>query len=88
MYDATVKQLAIQLNFELQLYNYSVTESKLQNHEKSLMFKYGRMQKKIPSWLMCGSRGTCLGYTLLGVQITAGLGYFSAFKTSCLVCVQ
>ena len=24
------------------------------------MFKYGRMQKKIPHWLVCGSCGTCL----------------------------
>ena len=57
-------------------------------HKKSLMFKYGRMQKKIPSRLMCGSRGLCLDYMLPGVQVTAGLGYFSVFKSSCLVCVQ
>ena len=38
----------------------SVTESKLQNHEKSLVLKYGRMQRKIPSQLVCGFRGTCL----------------------------
>ena len=25
-------------------------------HEKSLMFKYGRTQSRIPSWLVCGSR--------------------------------
>ena len=40
------------------------------------MFKYGRMQKKVPSWLVCGSRGTCLGGTLLGVHVTTGLGFF------------
>ena len=47
---------------------------------KSLMFKYGRMQKETPSWLVCGSRAlvTCLHCTLPGVQVTAGLG-FSAF---------
>ena len=31
----------------------------LLNHEKSLMFKYGRTQRKIPSRLVCGSHGTC-----------------------------
>ena len=37
------------------------------NQEKSLMFKYSRMQRKIPSWLVCGSHGTCLDSPLLGV---------------------
>ena len=45
------------------------------------MFKYGRMQRKIPSQLVCGSCGTCLDSTLLGVQVTTGLGFFSAFKS-------
>ena len=40
------------------------------------MFKYGRMQKKIPSKLVCASRGACLDSMLLGVQVTTGLGFF------------
>ena len=39
-------------------------------------FKYGRMQKKISPWLVCGSPGTCLDCMLPGVQVTAGLGCF------------
>ena len=45
-------------------------------HEKSLMIKYSRMQKEIPSRLVFGSHGTCLGCTLLEVQVTPGLGFF------------
>ena len=45
-------------------------------HKKSLMFKYGRMQKKIPSRLVCGSSGACLDCMLPGVQGTTGIGYF------------
>ena len=40
------------------------------------MFKYGRMQKKIPSWLVHGSCGACLDCMLSGAQVTAGLGFF------------
>ena len=40
------------------------------------MFKYGRMQKKIPPRLVCGSRGACLDSMLPRVQITARLGFF------------
>ena len=29
----------------------------------------------------CGSRGACLDSMLSGVQVTAGLGFFSAFKS-------
>ena len=45
------------------------------------MFKYSRMQKKIPTRLVCGSRGACLVNMLPGVQVTAGLGYFSVFSS-------
>ena len=47
-------------------------------HEKSLMFKYGRMQRKIPSQLVCGSHGICicLDNMLLGIHVTAGVGFF------------
>ena len=41
------------------------------------MFKYSRMQKKIPSRLVCGSRGAYLVNMFPGVQVTAGLGLFS-----------
>ena len=47
-------------------------------HEKSLMCKYGRIQKKISPRLVCGSHGACLDCMLPGVQVTAGLGFFSA----------
>ena len=40
------------------------------------MFKYGRIQKRIPSWLVCGSYGMCLDCTLPGVQVATGLGFF------------
>ena len=56
-------------------------DNKTFNHEKSLMFKYGRMQKKISSRLVCGSHGVCLDCKLPGVQVTAGLGFFSVFKS-------
>ena len=42
------------------------------------MFKYGRMQKKILSLLVCGFHGTCLDWMFPGVQETAGLGFFCA----------
>ena len=45
------------------------------------MFKYGRMQKKIPPRLVCGSHGACLDCMLPGVQVTAGLGFFTVFKS-------
>ena len=32
------------------------------------MFKYGKMQRKIPSWLVYDSCGTCLDHTLYGIQ--------------------
>ena len=32
------------------------------------MFKYGRMQKKISPWLVCGSHGTYLDYMLPEVE--------------------
>ena len=51
------------------------------NHEKSLMFNYGRMQRKISSRLVCGSHGACLDCMLPGVQVTAGLGVFSALES-------
>ena len=44
------------------------------------MIKYSRMQKEIPSWLVCGSHGTCLDCTLLRVQVTAGLGFYLLHK--------
>ena len=40
------------------------------------MFKYGRMQKKVLSQLVCGSCGMCQDSTLLGVQVTTRLGLF------------
>ena len=45
------------------------------------MIKYGRMQREIPSELVCGSCGACLDCMLPGVQVTAGLGFFSAFRS-------
>ena len=47
-----------------------------QVHEKSLMCKYGRVQKKISLRLMRGSHGACLDCMLPGTQVTAGLGFF------------
>ena len=40
------------------------------------MFKYGRIQKKVPPQLVCGSHGACLDCMLPGVEVTAGLGFF------------
>ena len=40
------------------------------------MFKYGRMQKEIPFWLVCGSHSACLECMSLGVQVSAGLELF------------
>ena len=45
-------------------------------HEKSLMFKYGRMQRKIPSQLVRGFHSVSLECMLLGVQVTTELGLF------------
>ena len=36
------------------------TRNKTCSHEKLLMFKYGRLQKKVLSWLVCGSHGAYL----------------------------
>ena len=44
-----------------------------------MLIKYGRMQKRIPSHLVCGSCGVCLDCALPGVQVTTGMGFFSAF---------
>ena len=52
------------------------------NHKKSLMFKYGRMEKKIPSRLVCGSSGACLHCMLPGVEVSAGLGFFLSSSDS------
>ena len=35
------------------------------------MYKYSRMQRKIPPWLVYGSRDSMFP----GVQVTAGLGF-------------
>ena len=51
------------------------------NHEKSLMFKYGRIQGRIPPQLVCGFHGAYLDCMLFGVQVTAGLEFFSVFKS-------
>ena len=47
------------------------------------MFKYGRMQKKVSSRLVCDSHDACLDSMLPGVHVTAGLGFlfFSVFKS-------
>ena len=58
------------------------TGNKTFNHEKSWMFKYGRMQKKIQSRLVCGSHDAYLDCMLLGVQVTAELGFYMC--SSCL----
>ena len=63
---------------------YSVYISKIQGMvgtKKSLMIKYGRMQKEIPSRLVRGSFGMCLDCMLLGVQVTTGLGFFTVFRS-------
>ena len=59
-------------------------KTNLLNHGKSLMFKYGRMQRKIPSRLGCGTHGMCLDSILVGVQVIAGLKFF--LQSSHLVC--
>ena len=41
------------------------------------MFKYSRIQKKIPPQLVCGSHGTYLDCMLPGVHVTTGLGFSS-----------
>ena len=46
------------------------------------MFKYGRVQKKIPPRLVYGSRGACLDSMFPGFQVTAGLEFF--LNSSCL----
>ena len=46
------------------------------NHKKSLMFKYGRIQRKIPPRLVCDSHSTYLDSMLPGAQVTARLGFF------------
>ena len=53
--------------------------------EKSLMIKYSRMQKEISSRLVSGSCGACLDCTLPGVQVTAALGFFSAFRSKIIL---
>ena len=59
-----------------ELSNHSENRTCYLYHEKSLMIKYSRMQKEIPSRLVCGSCVACLDCTLPGVQVTAGLGFF------------
>ena len=63
-------------------YNYQL---KPYNHKKSLMCNYGRMQRKVPSWLVCGSHGACLDCMLPGVQVTTRLGFLSVFKSFMLI---
>ena len=46
------------------------------------MFKYGRIQKKIASQLVCGSCDTCLNLMLPRARVTNGLGFF--LHSSCL----
>ena len=50
------------------------------NHEKSLMFKYGRMQRKIPPQIVCCSYGACLNCMLPEVKLPLGRD-FLAFKS-------
>ena len=59
----------------------------LQDHEKSLMFKYSKMQRKIPSRLVCGFRGTCLDCTSWGSS-HRWVGVFSAFRLFSLYIVK
>ena len=65
-------------------YQYATTETLITTYEingtryeKSLMFKYGRMQRKIPPWLVCGSHGACLD-SMGSSHRWAGI--FSSFK--------
>ena len=46
------------------------------NHKKEPMFKYSRMQRKIPSCLVCGSPGAHIDCTLFRVQVTTGWDFF------------
>ena len=50
-------------------------------NKKSLMFKYGRTQRKFPPQLVCDSFGACLDCVLPGIQVTTKAGIFSAFKS-------
>ena len=69
----------------LQSLYYGIVDSQFSNHKKSLVFKYSRMQKKIPPQLVCGSCtcGTCLVNMLPGVEVTGDheLGFFSVFSS-------
>ena len=47
------------------------------------MFKYGRMQNKVSSRLVCDSHDACLGSMLPGVHVTAGLGFFLRLSHLC-----
>ena len=38
-------------------------------NQKSLMFKCGRIQKRIPPQLVCGSHAACLDCMLPGLQV-------------------
>ena len=49
------------------------------------MFKYGRIQKKIPPRLLCDSHGACLDCMLPKVQVTAGLGFLCVPVVSVIV---
>ena len=40
------------------------------------MFKYGKMQKKVSSRLLCDSHDACLDSMLPGVHVTAALDFF------------
>ena len=50
-------------------------------YSMSLMIKYSKMEKEIPSRLVFGSHVAFLDCTLPGVQVTAGLRFFSAFRS-------
>ena len=47
------------------------------------MFKYGRMQKKVSSRLVCDSHDACLDSMLPGIQVTAGMGCFLCSSHLC-----
>ena len=49
------------------------------------MFKYGRMQKKISSWLVCDSHGACLDSMLPGVQVTIGVRFVFCVQVICVI---
>ena len=68
----------------LQAIKWLVRESKA--YYGAMQYKYcqwcnEKYQKKLPSQFVCGSRGTCLESVLPGVQVTAGQGFSSAFKS-------